>query len=294
MNDLVKLFCMIDDFWKTFEPEWKKHQLGQGIKKVRRPAGLSMSEVMTILILFQTVGFRNFKTFYVGYILTHLKRDFPGAPSYTRFLELKKQAIFPMYCFLLNQMGKCTGISYIDSTSLEVCHLKRTWDHRVFKGMARKGKTTKGWFYGFKLHIVTNQKGELLAFALTPGNVNDRKPVQKLCKHIFGKLFGDKGYISKCLFEDLQSNGVQLVTKLKNNMKNKLMSLTDRILLKKRGIIESIIDQLKNIFQIEHSRHRSPVNFIVNLLSGMVAYSLQSNKPTIRINENERILLQTI
>jgi hypothetical protein len=110
---------------------------------------------------------------------------------------------------------------------------------------------------------------------LTPGNVDDRKPVPQLVKKLFGKVVGDKGYISQPLYGLLrQTLGVQLVTKLRSNSKNKLpMELMDRILLRKRAIVESVIDQLKNISQIEHSRHRSVANFLVNLLCGLIAYA---------------------
>ena len=125
--------------------------------------------------------------------------------------------------------------------------------------------------------------GELLACRLTSGNVDDRKPVPELVKGIFGKLFGDKGYIAKALFAELFECGIQLITKLKKKMKNRLMSLTDKALLRKRAIIESVYDQLKNISQIEHTRHRSLANFMVNLVSGLIAYCHQPKKPSLRI-----------
>jgi transposase len=149
----------------------------------------------------------------------------------------------------------------------------------VFEGVAARGKTSMGWFYGFKLHLVVNDQGELLACQLTPGNVDDRTPVPILSKRLFGKLFGDRGYVSKPLFEQLwQDFQVQLITKLRKNMKNRLMTMSDKLLLRKRALIETIIDQLKNISQIEHSRHRSPINFVVNVLAGLIAYCHQPKK----------------
>ena len=140
-----------------------------------------------------------------------------------------------------------------------------------------------GWFYGFKLHLVVNDQGELLACQLTPGNVDDRTPVPILSKRLFGKLFGDRGYISRRLFEQLwQDFQVQLITKLRKNMQNRLMIMSDKLLLRKRALIETIIDQLKNISQIEHSRHRSPINFVVNVLAGLIAYCLQPKKPALQ------------
>ena len=227
------------------------------------------------------------------YVLQYLRKEFPCCPSYNRFLELKSSVLFPLYCYLMSRNGNVTGISFIDSTSLIVCHIKRVYRHKVFKGLARKGKTSTGWFFGFKLHLIVNDKGELLGFMLTPGNVDDRTPVPKLVERakLFGKLFADLGYISANLFEKLFSKGIQLITRIRKNMKNQLMSLSDKLLLRKRGIIETIIDQLKNISQIEHTRHRSPVNFLVNLIGGLIAYTLQPKKPSLNLNKHERKLL---
>ena len=193
-------------------------------------------------------------------------------------------AIFLKTCCL----GKCTGISYIDSTPLRSCHIKREKQHKVFKGIAQKGQCSLGWFYGFKLHIIINDRGEILDFIITPGNVNDRKPLNDmdLHKRIFGKLYGDKGYISKDLFEKLFVDGVHLITKIKKNIKNSLMLLQDKIALRKRALIETVNDELKNICQIEHTRHRSFENFTTNLLSGLIAYSFFDKKPSINLQED--------
>lgn len=193
-------------------------------------------------------------------------------------------AIFLKTCCL----GKCTGISYIDSTPLRSCHIKREKQHKVFKGIAQKGQCSLGWFYGFKLHIIINDRGEILDFIITPGNVDDRKPLNDmgLHKRIFGKLYGDKGYISKDLFEKLFVDGVHLITKIKKNIKNSLMLLQDKIALRKRALIETVNDELKNICQIEHTRHRSFENFTTNLLSGLIAYSFFDKKPSINLQED--------
>jgi len=156
----------------------------------------------------------------------------------------------------------------------------------VFKGLAEKGKRSMGWFYGFKLHIVINDKGEILDFLFTHGNVEDRTPLKEKCFHdkIFGKLIADKGYISKTLFEDLFIDGIHLITKIKKNMKNSLMHIHDRILLKKRALIETVKDELKNICQIEHTRHRSFNNFLSNLISGLIAYHYLPKKPSLNLD----------
>jgi hypothetical protein len=146
-----------------------------------------------------------------------------------------------------------------------------------------------GWFFGFKLHIVINDKGELMAFKMTPATTDDRIPVDAMTQSLEGKLVGDKGYISQKLFDKLYQRGLQLITKIRKNMKNKLMPLFDKLLLRKRAIIESVNDQLKNISQIEHSRHRSIANFMVNLVAGLVAYILQPKKPSLYLCQPQLI-----
>ncbi len=210
MINLIELFCTIDDFWKNFDKLWEKRLLAEEIQRSKRVPGLSPSEIMILVILFHIVGYRNFKTFYKGYVCNYLKQDFPNLPSYNRFVELKAQLVFPLHCYLMSRLGKCSGISFVDSAALEVCHPKRIHNHKVFKGIAKRGKTSVGYFYGFKLHLVVNEEGELLAYMITTGNTDDRKPVPELTEKVFGKVFGDKGYISSDLFEKLMTKGVHL------------------------------------------------------------------------------------
>ncbi len=181
--------------------------------------------------------------------------------------------------------GTCTGIAYVDSTPLRVCKHQRILIHNTFKGIAQRGKCPMGWFFGFKLHLIINDKGEILNFMFTPGNVDDREPLysESFIENVKGKLCGDKGYIGKQLFEFLFMNGIQLVTKVKNNMRNSLLSVADKIMLRKRALVESVDDELKNIAQIEHSRHRSFANFITNALSAIAAYCFFPKKPSISL-----------
>ena len=283
MRSLVELFCHVDDFCKAFLPVWRAQLLNNGSIQRQRARSLTLSEIMTILIHFHQSHYRNFKAYYLKHVLKNLSGEFPGLVSYQRFVDYIPSALMPLCVYLRTCcLGACTGISFIDSTPLKVCHNLRIQRHRVFDGLAARGKSSTGWFYGFKLHLVCNEHGELLDLALTPGNVDDRKPVPKLSHHLFGKLFGDRGYISQALFEQLlRTSNVQLITRIRSNMKNSLMSMLDKILLRKRAIIESVIDQLKNISQIEHSRHRSPINFMVNLLCGLIAYCHQPKKPSL-------------
>jgi hypothetical protein len=245
---------------------------------------------MTVLILFHQSHYRTFKAFYTEYVCLHLRAEFPGLVSYTRFVEYIPTVLLPLCGYLWHCFGTCTGISFVDATALAVCNNRRIGQHKVFRGLAQRGKTSMGWFFGFKLHLVTNDRGELLNIALTPGNTDDRTPVPALVRHLFGKLFADKGYISQALFEQLlEAFGLQLITGVKKNMKNRLMPLSDKLLLHQRAIVETIIDQLKNISRIEHTRHRSFINYLANLLYGLIAYCHQPKKPSLGLEALPRL-----
>lgn len=282
-DTLVELYCLVDEFCQEFVPAWEKHLLTHGLRKRRRQSSLSTTEIMTIIIHFQQSHYRTFKHYYLGHVQQHLRPYFPRLVSYHRFVSLMKSVMVPLSTFMQTLTGEATGIYFTDSTIIKACHIKRERQHKVFKGIAKKARSTIGWFFGFKLHLVINDKGELMAFKLTAGNVDDRKPVPDLVKHLTGKLIGDKGYISEKLSEQLIAQNLQLITRVKKNMKNKLMTLFDKILLRKRAVIESVNDQLKNICQVEHTRHRSIWNFAVNILAALVAYSLQPKKPSINL-----------
>jgi hypothetical protein len=289
-TDVTALFCSVDDFCQNFEPQWNQTLLGDGHRKRLRQSSLSLSEIMTIIILFHSSRFRDFKHFYLNLLMLH-RSAFPGLLSYNRFVELMPSALAGLCAYLESRKGQCTGIQFVDSTAIIVCKNKRIFNHRVFEGIAKRGKTTMGWFFGFKLHLIVNDVGELLAFKLTPGNTNDREPLEELSEGLLGKLFGDKGYLSKVLFEALFAKGLQLITPIRANMKNRLMPWVDKLILRKRSIVETINDQLKNISQIEHTRHRSPWNFMVNLVAGLIAYSHQHKKPSIRFQNISHSLL---
>jgi hypothetical protein len=284
----------VDEFWQRFEPVWER-ELVAGGRRRRRRGRMAPSELMTIVILFQQSQYRTFKAFYTQQVQQHLRGEFPRLVSYGRFVELMPSVLLPLTVYLQTQLGDCTGISFIDSTALSVCRNARIRQHRVFAVDARRGKTSVGWFYGFKLHLVVNDRGELLAFCLTRGNVDDRHPVPRLVRRLFGKLFGDRGYISQALAEHLfVQQGLSLITKLRKNMRSRLLTMTDKLLLRKRAIIETIYDQLKNICQIEHSRHRSPRNFLVNLLAGLIAYCHQPKKPSLDLGKQPLSLTSLI
>lgn len=265
--------------------EWHKKLLNHGGIKRIRAKSLCLSEIMTILIAFHQNHYRNFKHFYLNQVKQQWGSAFPGLPSYQRFIEWIPSTTIPLCVYLKHCFGQCTGIGFIDATSLKVCHNRRISNHKVFDGLAARGKTSVDWFFGFKLHIVVNERGQLLNAILTPGNIDDRKPVPDLLNGLFGKIFADRGYVSQKLASRLlEEFGIQFFAKPRRNMKNKLMCLHDKLLSRKRSIIETINDQLKNISQIEHSRHRSPANFCVNVLCGLIAYCHQPKKPHLHLD----------
>lgn len=290
---LLELFVDVDDFCQGLRTQYRAQVAARAGRRVRQPS-LWESEIMTILIAFHQSGYRNFKAFYTRHVCQHWTEAFPGLVSYSRFVSLIPRVVLCLWAYALSRCGRCTGISFVDSTTLRVCHNRRIARHKVFAGRAARGQSSMGWFYGFKLHLVVNDQGELLAFRFTPGNVDDRQPLPQLAKTLFGKLFADKGYLSLPLFQALLQQGVQLVTNLRSNMKNRLLPLHDKLLLRKRYLIETINDQLKNISQIEHSRHRSPINFIVNLLAGLIAYTWQPKKPALTFSSKEAKALALI
>lgn len=286
-DKVTELFCMADDFCKFFDAMMKKYTLKSDNKRAyHRDSTMSKSEIMLIMILFHDSGYRCLKHFYVEKVCKHLRHLFPKVVSYNRFVELEKQVAVPLALFIKKVLlGKCTGISFVDSTPLRVCRNQRIHIHKVFKGIAQRGKCSMGWFFGFKLHLICNEKGEVLNFIITPGDIDDRKPLEykAFVEFIYGKLVGDKGYIGKNLFQRLFVDGIQLITKLKSNMKGALMSVSDKLLLRKRAIIETVNDELKNIAQVEHSRHRSFENFIVNMLGAIAAYCVFPKKPCTHV-----------
>ena len=291
-DKVIEFYVEMDDFYLNFARQIKSYPLlgNSGVKKRNRKGKLSDTEMMSIYLLFHFGQFTNFKHFYTHYVGVHLVELFPDLVSYERFNARQDRILLPLLLYLRYRgLGSSRGINYIDATTLPVCHIKREHQHKVFKGLARKGKSTMGWFFGFKLHLIVNDKGELLAFYLTPANVDERnrEVIAAMTKDIFGKLFGDRGYVSKPLTDMLFTEGIQLITKVKKNMKKQNLSDVDAILLRKRALIESVNDELKNMCKIEHTRHRSIKGFLVNLVTGLTAYCFFPKKPSLNITPIE-------
>ncbi len=279
-HQLTAIFCEIDDFCKEFDKNIAKILLTKPTKGNRGPqCSLSVSEIMTIQILFQMIGYRNFKTFYIGFLKVYWIKYFPNLPSYQRFVELTSRAIFHLLLFTQLKNGKKSGIYYIDSSCLPVSHIKRSRRHKVFDEIAEYGRTSVGWFFGLKIHLVINNCGELIAFKITKGNVNDSIAAKSLLSTLEGLVFGDKGYIGKKLFDELLNKGLKLITRKRKNMKEKLnINDYEKQLLNQRNLIETVFDCLKHKYHIWHTRHRSVLNAMTHLMAALAAYTIEPLK----------------
>jgi len=292
-KDITELYCFIDDFCKIYS-EYEKQKLIPSCKQRNRQCSMNLSEMLTIIIMFHTSYAKNFKYFYKSYI-EHLHRDdFPNALSYNRFVELMSRLFMPLNILLHLLFGEETGLYFIDATTIKVCHNKRRYSNKVFAGFAKSGKSSMGFFHGFKLHVIINDKGEFVALKMTKGNVDDRVPVPELTQGLEGLMAADKGYIKQNLFLQLYERGLKMIHGVKKNMANKLMDLKEKILLRKRNLIETVFDYLKNKMDIEHTRHRSPINAFVHIVSTLIAYSLKKSKPSINWGAKHTFLANLI
>src|ERR1700760_430828 len=281
---LVEIFCDFDDFCKVVKMEWEAMLVTEENKPRRQSrhgpeCGLCDSEIMTLLVLYHASRFNNVKTFDNGVVLVMLRPLFPDAPCDERFLTLTKRVWVLLAFFLAGRSGDKTGIYYIDSTPLPVCHNRHIAKHKVFKGLAERGKTSMGWFFGFKLHLVFNHMREIVAVKLTPGNVSDTAVVPQLTKDLMGKLFGDKGYIGKKLAEELLRRGLVLMTRVRANMKSLAVSFFDKALLNSRSIAETIIGHIKEFSSLRLPKHRSVFNAFTHITAAIVAYQINPLPP---------------
>src|SRR5215207_617266 len=262
LDRIVEVFCEVDDFCQAFLPQWEASLLGPGGPAPRGPQpGLSTSEIITLLLVLHSSGFKHLKSFYHGFAEPLLRGYFPGLPCYEHFV------------------------------ALPVCDNHRISRHKVFADLAQRGKTSMGWFFGFKLHLVFNNRNEIVALKLTPGNVHDTTPVPALTRELTGKLFGDKGYIGQKLAEDLLRRGLTLFTRVRKNMKSLPLSLQDKALLNARNMAETIIGQIKEFSSLNLSKHRSVINAFVHIIAAITAYQINPFKP--KLNLQPRYQLET-
>lgn len=269
---ITTVYYLIDNFCTIFQ-KWEKEKLLPSNKKRYRAGFLSLSELLTIVLYFYLSPCKDFKNYYL-YFLPAKYPNYFKLVSYSRIIQLWSSLVLPLVILIHQFKGEQTGIYFIDSTKLQICHNKRTSSNRVFGRKAKIGKSSYGWFMGFKLHLIINNKGEIMAIKITKGNASDLSAVSVLAKGLYGKLFGDKGYISKNLFNELYAKDLRLFTGIRKDMKNHLLELEDKILLRKRVLIESVLNVLKNKQGLEHTRHRSPINFLVHIIACIVGYAV--------------------
>lgn len=278
--DITSLYCLLDDFCKVYQ-EWERYKLIETDRKRHRKGMLSLAEMLTIMVCFHLDSFKNFKYYYLYGVCMRQRGDFKQLPCYARFVQCMPRLFVPLALLMHWLSGEQTGIYFVDSTKLPICHNKRIRQNRVFEGLAARGKSSMGWFYGFKLHMIINHKGEIMAVRISRGNMDDRTPLDAMTRALKGVLCGDKGYIDQNRFKALYARGLKLITGIRKNMKNILMPITDKLLLRKRSIVETIFEILKHDMNIDHTRHRSPINAFVNILAALAAYSYRKNKPAI-------------
>jgi hypothetical protein len=289
--DLVALFCDLDDFYPAFAPAWQQHWLPAPGRHRRRPRRLSPSEIRTLVVAFHDSDDRPFKHFYRQEVCRHWRAEFPHLVSYQRLMECLPSVLVPLAAYLRTRLEQTRGMAFLDSLPWPVCHHRRSYSHPVLAGSAPRGKSSRGWFFGFQLHFVIPEEGALVAVRFTPGHVEDRVPVPGLTEGLWGKRFGDRGSISQELFERLQQTGVQLITKLKRNRKNKLLPLWDKWLLRKRALIDSVGEPLKPVCQIAPTRPRSLYQAFVPASAALVAYTWQERKPSLHLTREEQVWL---
>jgi len=282
LERLTEVFCEVDDFCKAFEAQWQTYLLGSETPPHGPQAGLAVSEIITLLLVLHSSGCKYLKHFYHDFATPLLRQSFPGMPCYEQFVTVQKRAFVPLMFFLLSCLGKQTGIYYIDSTALPVGDNHRIYRHKTFAGLAARGKTSMGWFFGFKLHLVFNNLNQIVACKLTSGQVHDTKPVAQLTKHLLGKLFGDKGYIGKRPAQELLRRGLTLFTRVRKNMKSLPLAMPDKLLLNARNMAETIIGRIKQFSSLNLSKHRLPLNAFLHLAAAITAYQINPIKPKFK------------
>jgi len=277
---ITTVYYLVANFCKIYN-EWENNKLITNEQKRHRQGKLSLCELLTIVLYFYLSPCRDFKNYYL-YHLPYKYRGYFTLPSYSRIIQLWPRLILPLVLLMQVLRGDDTGIYFIDSTKLAICHNKRTNNNKVFGKIAKVGMSSYGWFMGFKLHLIINSKAEIMAIKITKGNANDLSAVLNMTQGLQGKIFGDKGYISKDLFNKLYYQNLRLFTGIRKDMNNHLLELEDKKLLRKRSLIEAVFNVLKNRMGAEHSRHRSPVNFLVHILACVASYAI--NKLSLKLD----------
>ena len=280
-NKLIEIYCFVDECVQFLNAYFQDHFPEH--KHVYK-SGLSMSEMVTIQVLYHLSGYKCFECFYKSLEYNYLGLYFPKLPNIKSFYERQKKTSVYLIGVLLmkSSLSQKNGIFFIDSTKIEVCKPLRMSRNKTFRHYAKKSKTSTGWFFCFKLHLVINELGEIVRYKITTGDVadNNHELLKELLSGLHGKCFGDRGYIS-ALFSMFYENGLRLVTDLRANMKGQLIDVNEGKLLKKRGLIEAVNDILKSVCTLEHSRHRCVEHALQSMHAAVIAYCFLEKKPEL-------------
>ena len=284
-NKLIEIFIEVDDFLvgivEFLEAQSLPDPNGTTRKRARR---MSESEMMTIIIYYHFSGFKCFKWYYNLVVKKIFADYFPQSFSYNRFIQLMAELnLYLLFFMTACRLSVTTEGNYIDSKKLVVCHNRRIKDHKVHKEFAKRGKSSTGWFFGFKLHLIINHLGQIVEFAFTSGNIadNNHDLLERFAEKVKGFLFGDRGYLSK-IAASLKMKGLNLIPRLRKNMKQKQqLSPAQKYYVKHRGLIETVFDLMKFKLDIEHSRNRSTKNYFANVIAALIAYTFLDNTPCI-------------
>lgn len=293
---LVEIYVDVDDFCKAQRSLLAKALRHCGAYKKLHPSQLTLSEIMTILIHYHLSPYKNFKAYYMHYVCQDLRRDFPDLVCYDRFVALIPRTLIPMMLYLADRCSRSlrTGIYYVDSTPLAVCHPKRAHQHRTMKSFASWGKTSVGWFYGLKVHLLINHLGQIVQVRITSGSTHDAnlRVLYQLTHDLVGWVFGDKGYLLNTDKKDFLERDGELIiaAKPRKGMAKADWPLAAKRYAKKRGLVETVIGQTKAVCNMEHTRHRSEVNAFVNVYASLVAYSFYDRKPRAKVDISDRLI----
>lgn len=295
---LVEIYYEVDEFNKLYLEKIASYASHICWYPKRKIGSMSMSEIMTILIFYHYSHYKDFKHYYQQYVCKDLKTDFPVLVGYDRFIWYIPLAFLPMLCFHLYRckLSLRTGIYFIDSTKIEACHPNRVHQNLVFKGIASWGKTSTGWFYGIKIHLIINNLGEIIQTCFTTGGTSDTHigVLFYLLKDLNGCVFGDKGYLmnqDKLAFVEYEGR-LDFFAKPRSNAKKvsqKQIPDEAQKMAKKRPIIETVIGLQKGSLDLEHTRHRSALNAFTHMLAAMCAYSFYQRKPKVSIKTHKQL-----
>src|SRR4051794_8245729 len=287
LDRIVEVFCEVDDFCQAFVPQWEASLLGPGGPAPRGPHVAQRDHhAAACAPQFRLQTSQEF--------LSRLRRA-AAARLLSRHAVLRALRRLAEKCLRAAGVLPCQSPGEQDRALLHrlhrPCDNHRISRHKVFADLAQRGKTSMGWFFGFKLHLVFNNRNEIVALKLTPGTVHDTTPVPALTRELTGKLFGDKGYIGQKLAEDLLRRGLTLFTRVRKNMTSLPLSLQDKALLNARNMAETIIGHIKEFSSLNLSKHRSVINAFVHIIAAITAYQINPFKP--KLNLQPRYQLQT-